>query len=142
VSRSGYDDYYDGDDYWDLIRWRGAVQSAIRGRRGQAFLRDMLTALDELPAPRLICGYLYRDGPEGGVCALGAVGLARGMDMTDLDSYDREQVAIAFAVAPALAAELSYINDESSARPESPDERWVRVRAWVVASLLEKKEQP
>ena len=31
MSRSGYED---GLEMWDLIRWRGAVASAIRGKRG------------------------------------------------------------------------------------------------------------
>jgi len=34
MSRSGYVD--NGDiEQWDLIRWRGAVASAIRGKRGE-----------------------------------------------------------------------------------------------------------
>jgi hypothetical protein len=37
MSRSGYSDDLEN---WSLIRWRGAVASAIRGRRGQAFLRE------------------------------------------------------------------------------------------------------
>jgi len=47
MSRSGYSD--DCDDQWSLICWRGAVKSAIRGKRGQAFLKEMLAALDALP---------------------------------------------------------------------------------------------
>lgn len=134
MSRSQYDE--DCQD-WDLIQWRSEVRSAIRGRRGQALLRDMLAALDALPAPRLIYGYLYRDGPEGGVCALGAVGRARGVDMTNLDADDREQVAEAFGIAAALAAEIAYINDEQVIQPETPEERWVRVRAWVATKIKE-----
>ena len=42
MSRSNYSD--DIDDYRQLVLWRGAVRSAIRGRRGQAFLHDLLTA--------------------------------------------------------------------------------------------------
>ena len=56
MSRSGY---HDGIDQWDLIRWRGAVASAIRGKRGQAFLREMLDALDALPEPKLIAHDLF-----------------------------------------------------------------------------------
>lgn len=57
MSRSGYSDDYDGDN-WDLIRWRGAVTSAIRGKRGQAFLREALAALDAMPEKQLIAGDL------------------------------------------------------------------------------------
>ena len=38
MSRSGYSDDLDN---WDLIRWRGQVSSAIRGKRGQGFLREL-----------------------------------------------------------------------------------------------------
>lgn len=46
MSRSGYSDDIDN---WDLIKWRGQVASAIRGKRGQLFLRELLAALDALP---------------------------------------------------------------------------------------------
>lgn len=57
MSRSGYSEDYDGD-HWDLIRWRGAVASSIRGKRGQAFLREALAALDAMPEKKLITGDL------------------------------------------------------------------------------------
>ena len=72
MSRSGYiDDYGCGgrEEQWALIRWRGAVASAIRGKRGQKFLRDVLAAMDELPEPTLISDELEKDGQ---VCAIGA----------------------------------------------------------------------
>jgi hypothetical protein len=72
MSRSGYQDY---TDQWEVIRWRGAVRSAIRGKRGQAFLREMLAALDALPDKRLIRNELEVNGEY---CALGAVGPAAG----------------------------------------------------------------
>jgi hypothetical protein len=68
MSRSGYSD---DCDQWDMIRWRGAVASSIRGARGQAFLKEMLAALDALPEPKLIAEELESDGA---VCAIGAVG--------------------------------------------------------------------
>jgi len=130
VSRSGYI-----EDCENLDLWRGAVASAIRGKRGQALLRDMLAALDALPAPRLIEGELEREGPEGGVCALGAVGRARGMDMDLIDPEDREQVAACFDIAEALAAEIAYVNDEDGSSDQTPEQRWVRVRAWIVSKI-------
>ena len=42
MSRSGYSE--DVDDNWDHIRWRGQVASAIKGKRGQRMLREMLGA--------------------------------------------------------------------------------------------------
>ena len=129
MSRSGYtDDFYDD---WSMIRWRGAVASAIRGKRGQAFLRAMLAALDALESRRLIRGDLEH---EGEVCAIGAVGKARNLDMTTIDPYDRDTVAGQFGIAQALAAEIAYENDESYGT-ESPETRFARMRAWVVGNL-------
>ena len=68
MSRSGYID--DFDDQWSLICWRGAVKSAIRGKRGQSFLRELRDALDAMPIKKLISDDLVRDGE---VCAIGAV---------------------------------------------------------------------
>src|SRR5437879_4918550 len=99
MSRSGYSD--DGDNDWGLICWRGAVASAIKGKRGQEFLYEMLHALAALPERKLIANDLEA---EGSVCALGAVGKARGIDMKGIDPEDREKVAEVFGIAPALAA--------------------------------------
>lgn len=84
MSRSGYST--DLDD-WDLIRWRGQVASAIRGKRGQKFLVDLLAALDALPQKSLIVDELQE---EGQVCAIGALGLSRGLDMSKIDPEDAD----------------------------------------------------
>lgn len=65
MSRSGYTEDCDG---WQLIMWRGAVASALRGKRGQAFLKEMLAAFDALPEKKLTQNTLEKDGA---VCALG-----------------------------------------------------------------------
>lgn len=136
MSRSGYTD--DCGDEWSLIRWRGAVASSIRGRRGQAFLREMLDALGAIPIKRLI----DRDWENlHGVCALGAVAHRRGVDLSSVDPEDtyeaRDQAAQRLDIAPALAAEIMYVNDEDVAywRHETPEQRWERVRAWVVEQI-------
>lgn len=59
MSRHGYTDSC--DDNFALIRWRGAAKSAIRGKRGQAFLRELLAALDAMPEKRLIARELVDD---------------------------------------------------------------------------------
>lgn len=132
MSRSGY---YDDCDGWDLIRWRGAVKSAFRGKRGQAFLREMLSALDAMPTKRLIAHELAAE--SGDVCAIGAVGRARGTTMVDLDPTDREAVATRFGIAEAMAAEIVYENDECYWRGvETPENRWQRMREWVSMQIL------
>lgn len=128
MSRCGY---YDDIDPWALIRWRGAVASSIRGKRGQALLRDILKALDAMPNKVLIAGKLEAD--DGSVCALGSAGKFRGMDMSNLDPEDYDAVAKAFGVAPALVREIEYINDERYGT--TPEQRYQLVRNWVEHQL-------
>lgn len=133
MGRSGYTDDY-ADDQWALIRWRGAVKSALRGKRGQAFLRELIAALEALPERKLIAGELERE--DGCVCGLGAVGRARGLDMTGIDAYDREQVAHRFGVAEAMAAEAMYVNDEWCLYRDDDEKRWRRVHEWATSKLV------
>jgi hypothetical protein len=133
MSRSGYSDDYEGDQ-WDLIRWRGAVKSALRGKRGQAFLREMLAALDAIEDKRLIPEALKDE--EGEVCALGSVGVVRKMDLDALDPDDHYTVADAFGIPHAMACEIMYENDEGGLRDETPEARYARVRGWVEKNIL------
>ena len=132
MGRSGYTDDCDGPE---LNLWRGAVESAIRGRRGQAFLKEMLAALDALERKELISDALEADGA---VCALGAVGKARGMDLSRLP-YDAEEVAKAFGISGALAKEIMFENDEdfTYSRDLTSGDRFARIRRWV-ESLIAK----
>jgi len=131
MSRSGY-----SDEYEETVNlWRGTVARAIKGKRGQAFLKEMLGALDALPEKKLVANELVEK--DGCVCALGAVGRARGMDMKDIDPEDHEGVAHKFGMAHALACEVMYVNDEMGpyTRTETSEERFVRVRAWVAEKI-------
>ena len=130
MSRSGYIE--DGDDNWSLIRWRGAVKSAIKGQRGQQLLRELAGALDAMPVKELIADDLVRDGEY---CALGVVGAFRGIDMSNIDAYDCDEVAEIFGIAPALAAEIEFRNDEAGFFDESGSRRWSRMRRWVSFNL-------
>lgn len=133
MSRS---DYQDDPDNWALIRWRGAVESAKRGKRGQALLREMAAALDAMEVKVLIKRKLAADG---NYCALGVVGAARGLDMAQIDTEDRDEVASAFDIADALACEVMYENDHGGPPSESPEWRWRRMRRWVAENLAEEK---
>lgn len=129
MSRSGYSEGCEG---WRLIMWRGAVNSAIKGKKGQAFLRDMVAALDAVPGQYLIREALV--DADGEVCAIGAVGKLRGVDMSQIDQDEREEVAKAFDIAPALAAEIAYLNDEHGWR-ETGHELWSRMRKWASENI-------
>lgn len=130
MSRSGYSDDYDES----INIWRASVQRAINGKRGQSFLREMLHALDAMPAKRLIDNDLIRDGE---VCAIGAVGRLRGYHMEDLDPEQYFQIAERFNIARALVQEIEDLNDDGSGLHETPESRWERMRAWVSAQIRE-----
>jgi hypothetical protein len=132
MSRSGYSDDLGQQE---LARWRGAVESAIRGKRGQKLLREMKDALEQLPERRLISGELEASDGSGCVCALGAVGRVRGIDLQHLDPENRYQIAAYFDIAEALAAEVVFKNDEGGHHRETPEDRWVRVHAWVCSCI-------
>lgn len=136
MSRSGY---VDDLDPWPLIKWRGQVTSALRGRRGQRLLRDLIAALDALPEKRLIEGAFEQDGE---FCALGAAGRLRGIDLSDLypDEEDAERVAERFDVAHQLVREVTFVNDEDGPPRETPERRFQRVRSWAVKQLLDASE--
>jgi hypothetical protein len=127
MSRSGY-----SDDCEHLELWRAAVSRAIRGARGQHVLRKMRNALDAMPVKRLIAHEIANESGE--VCALGSVD-----PKADVDPSERDDVAAHFGIAPAMAAEIVYVNDEEERwrRPEeTPEERWVRMRAWVEEQIV------
>lgn len=137
MSRSGYSEDYDDD----IALYRGTVASATRGRRGQRLFRDLVKALDEMPVKRLITNALEYNGE---VCALGAVGRARGVSMAGLDPENSEAVAGTFDIADCLAREVVYMNDEAyygsrgpdgKWQPETPEQRWERMRKWAASQI-------
>ena len=144
MSRSGYSDTLDD---WDLIRWRGAVASAIRGKRGQAFLRELLAALEAMPQQALIAEDL--EDENGDRCAMGELGHKRGLDLKAIDPEDSDAVAKAFGIARCLACEVAYQNDEQDRwdqdtdgrwriMPEHCERRWERMVAWVRAQIIDR----
>lgn len=114
MSRSGYSDSYGDDDPLALGRWRQAVQRALDGKRGQAFLRDLLETLDAMPDKRLYSGSFAT--ADGEFCTLGAHAARKGVRVDDLgdaeDGCETEVVGKRFGIAPAMAAEIMYLNDE------------------------------
>jgi hypothetical protein len=127
-------------------------------------LRELLQALDALPDKWLASDSLVT--ADGEYCTLGALGRARGIDLTAIDPDDREAVAKAFGIAEALAAEIMFENDEGGVghendrigfnyevtgpmrpwerhtqlrwkpNPKVGYQRWSRMRAWAVANIL------
>ncbi|MBO9857500.1 hypothetical protein [Xanthomonas sp. A1809] len=143
MSRSGYSD--DMEDILAFGRWRGRVASAMRGKRGQSLLRDLITALDALPEKKLIAHTVEQDGC---FCALGAVAHLRGTDLdqgvnggTDYD-FEADRAAARLDIAEPLAKEVVYMNDEAWFYNETPEQRWSRMRQWAASNLIDQQAKP
>lgn len=178
MSRSGYNNDYGDYDYdqWAAIRWSGAVKSAMRGKRGQQFLKDILAAMDAMPEKRLVRNVLVFDGSGdptpprtdpyghnsyygdpvivggdqlydingntcnvGDCCAMGALAKARGLDISNVDPEDPPQVAALFKVNDKIVREIADHNDEHGHVNETPEARFIRMRAWIAGQILETK---
>lgn len=127
MSRSGYSDDYDGEgispEFWGAI-----VRRAAKGKRGQQFFRDLRDAMDAMPVKRLISGELV--DADGEVCAIGSVGVRRGVDLSSMtkpadcsqadwecdwecEAQERaEALGAMLNIAPCLAQDVMYQNDE------------------------------
>ncbi|UFS77182.1 hypothetical protein LPB73_07340 [Tardiphaga sp. 37S4] len=138
-----------------MALYRGQVSSAMRGKRGQALLKDILIGMNGMTLKQLIAEELAVE--DGAVCAIGAAGKLRGVDMSGLDPEDAESVAGKFNVADCLAREIVYMNDDTGwsgeyetvdridhwgrrevyrrMRKETPEERFRRMRKWVRSQI-------
>jgi len=140
VSRLYQDDY--GFEPWMEGQQAGALQSAIRGQRGQRLLRDLVAGLDALPAPELSAGAL-EDKATGCCCAFGAVRRYRGAAAVPLyfdpmeEDLDPPHYAEPFDVAPALAWAVVDVNEGWSINNNEAArrQRWQRVRDWAVGEV-------
>lgn len=127
MSRHGY-----SDDCKNVAMWRGVIASAIRGKRGQAFFRSLVAALDAMPDKQLVKGELQTT--EGAVCALGCLGKAQGVDMGSVDTKDWGKLGKLFDIAPQLAQEVMFVNDDQF-RTSVPAHRWIIVRDWAARQI-------
>ncbi len=165
MSRHGYLEDWDGDERSALQqgRWQAQLNSAIRGRRGQAFFRALVEALDAMPEKSLAPNSL--ETKDGDVCALGCLARHRGIDVKTLqlgDPYtedpdegaewedpDWEALAAVFDIAPQLAREVMYENDECSTyvatgtgtHPTPGQQRWQRMRSWAAKKIVLTEEE-
>lgn len=148
MSRSGYVDA-DEYDYWTWIRYRGAVNSALKGRRGQKALVELVQALDVMPQKKLAANAF---GGQLGVCALGALAKARGVDLSDLqpdlgscpekaeawevDEVNWHELGRRLNIAQSMAREVMYENDDEFDNSEQGQRRrWKRIRDWALAEM-------
>jgi hypothetical protein len=144
MSRSGYTEDYGEEFNNQLEFYRKAVDRAIWGKRGQVFLKDMLAALDALPNKRLV-QYEF-ETEEGDVCALGSVARVKGVEVPKGDFGDDDGMSInahalgrKLNIAECLVREIMFENDELGSyyagRDETPEDRFIRMRAWVASHI-------
>lgn len=136
MNRSGCTDDYD-DDPLELGRWRAQVAATIRGRRGQAFLRELAAAMDAMPEKVLIANELIDD--RGDCCTIGVVCKARGIDVSDIDIECPNSGAEAVGISHQLAAEIEFLNDYWP--NEDPKARWTRMRKWVDSKISKESDK-
>lgn len=142
MSRSGF---YEVDDWdRDLILAIGRVQariaSARRGKRGQAFLRKALAALDQMEDKRLAGGTF---GVSGGcMCIMSSIATETGKAAA-IEGYDKycgevvcQRLARGFDVAHVLIQDLVWQNDEIA--PSDPVARWVFMRGEIERAIDDK----
>jgi len=132
VSRSEYSD--DCDDNWRFIMYRGAVKSAIKGQRGQAFLREAINVLENMEKKELTSNILSSE--DGRYCLLGAVGKARGIDVDSMNDYGVDIVSDRFGISEAMTREIVFYNDEYSTGFETPSDRWNRMLDWMKSLIV------
>lgn len=143
---SRFEDGYDEDFPNQSALWWANTERALKGKRGQAFLKEMEEALLALPKKRLIEGAVCF---EGDVCANGALALKRRMangekledamkwleeNAPDEDTYADETgffMEKHFGILERLAIHAAYVNDEYSQATQTPEARYEKVLGWV-----------
>ncbi|MGE0206128.1 MAG: hypothetical protein AB7E70_21575 [Hyphomicrobiaceae bacterium] len=147
MSRSGYTE--DDDLFYNQAAlYRSTVRNALRGRRGQAFLRELAAALDAMPKKELLARTVVRSGE---CCALGALAMRRGVDLSPIDYEDddaaedgdwtTEWLRDRLGILDCVAREVVYQNDEAYWHHEEPSDRWARMRAWVESKIQRAPEE-
>lgn len=138
--------------------WQQAARNALRGRKGQAVLRELRAALLALPEPRLIEGR-FCSGLD--VCPLGALakqrlaagstipwGRAPFTSMEELEERLGEELeeewttvdlGEAMGLKKTLAWTIAYENDEGNWNTETPEQRYQRMQSWVEGQLREER---
>lgn len=137
MSRSGYVEGCDLGN-WSYICHRGAVTKSMRGKRGQAFLKELLKYMDEMRDKKLVdCSDTFSFEIDGDFCALGLVANKRDLDVSSLNPENAHLVAEKFGISETMCREIMYMNDEHPWKHNEKDfERWLRVREWVQSEII------
>ena len=158
MSRIGFSD--DEERPGQFALWDANCRRSMRGKRGQAALRELEAALLAMPEKRLIRDLLTDD--DGGVCAIGAYARHKGLDLSKFDPEDEsDEVGVAAGMPALVAWSVVALNDVTLdtvwevsdgplnrwdatyrggiplVRDMTPEERYEKVLAWVRANLID-----
>jgi hypothetical protein len=152
MSRSSYSDDW-GDEFpGQMELFRANVERSIKGKAGQARLRELRDALVALPVKELHPS-IFADGTAEApkVCGLGAWALAKAggnpdaahaMVPGDADDYETAVALKSHGWPKLVVLEAVYENDESwRSMRETPAERYHRILAWVNENLTAGRSQ-
>jgi hypothetical protein len=134
------------------LLWEANQERCIRGKKGQAALRELEAALLALPQKRLITDEL--ENAQGDVCAIGALARFKGKEnpmigdsfgdpedslTIGVDEIERATIALAQELGVPRLAALAVVreNDEDDYYPVTvtPERRYERMLKWVQDAL-------
>jgi hypothetical protein len=153
------------EDFLRMMGYNANVRRCLAGRAGQAFLWELYQALEALPRRRIIKAALEKDGDYcslGAVARARGVELLKLLRIENADDLNVDEtlgiLASLLGIKDMLAREIMYQNDAADemheacgppaphhswlswcatapTRDETPEERWLRIRAWVADEL-------
>lgn len=123
MSRTSWSEDFRDDAPAAVNLFQGNVKRSMRGKAGQAALRELEAALLAMPEKELYSGLFV--GTTGAVCALGAVAVARkeatGLSRdealaacADVDPEDSEEEGEALGFPRLVAEAIVWENDEAN----------------------------
>lgn len=110
------------------------MSSALKGKRDQAFLIDPRDAMDAMPNKS--AWWRTRLKLTGSSAPSVFSSAKRSIEMSVIDAHCRETVSGVFRIAPAMAAEVVFENDECGWN-ETSEQRWQRMRKWIGSHIKE-----
>lgn len=165
MSRHGYSDDY-SNEWHDIAangRWKASLNRAIKGKRGQAFLRAFIDQLESMPLDKRELGADSITEPSGAMCSLGVMlhangkpapspesesylGPFEGWEEWETREWWTENAGPAIAedlnIAKSMAEEIMYVNDEWFNPPrDCPRQRerrlrWAYMLRWAKSKLV------
>ncbi len=128
--------YSEEEDYpGQFGLWQGNCKRSLKGKDGQAELKELRAALLALPEKRLIHGSLI--DADGEVCAVGAYARYKGLNLSKFDpESDTDDVGIEAGMPKLVAWKVVEMND-MELDTETPEKRYEKMLTWVESQLAQ-----